>query len=347
MARIKELISGAVFGEWGTAHRIASTTQLEEDFDLSTANIGRSYWEVLENKAENRGRKLLTVIPDYSSTFDPHLRSFYKNQKKLQRKAKRKGSPIPGYQPNGQDTQGVTPQSYIISTGQVLALKRLFYKESLSEGGARRVVGREQIVYAINKGADIVKQHRLLHKKSPPAKCPLPKLIATLIALESVDAIDWPTFLLLCTINLGRAKEMRRLLLLKDSHLQYLGRNGIHTEAQFAQLIVHLNGGEYLPSGEPLVLFCQNGDFYSSRGALSSFPEAVFSLYDFFTQVYIMRARGRGDKMHVNFLGHTAPGNVGGPPNEINYNNKTALMLGSPMSTESAVKSKINIHWVP
>eukprot|EP00754_Rhynchopus_humris_P035625 Rhum_TRINITY_DN17163_c0_g1::Rhum_TRINITY_DN17163_c0_g1_i1::g.165404::m.165404 len=77
MGRIRDLVSGRLFGGLKLpGETFADVEQLEAGFDLSTNNLGRAHFEVLENHHENRGRSLMTVIPKYNACHDPHLRRF-------------------------------------------------------------------------------------------------------------------------------------------------------------------------------------------------------------------------------------------------------------------------------
>eukprot|EP01062_Namystynia_karyoxenos_P059010 TRINITY_DN50433_c0_g1_i1.p1 TRINITY_DN50433_c0_g1~~TRINITY_DN50433_c0_g1_i1.p1 ORF type:complete len:400 (+),score=59.69 TRINITY_DN50433_c0_g1_i1:85-1284(+) len=235
----------------------------------------------------------------------------------------------------------VPPRSYICSTEQVLQLKRTFWQHSCEPShqqprfipiaaertpqperaspppASGRVAGidpgEHNFAFIYCCGVNITNMHRKLRGELPIRPAYMERLWHALHLLDSADNIDWPAFLLLCTVDIGDDAEYAKLLRLKDSFSQYLQSNDVSDERSFAALVVHLNGGTEIADQTYLRSFFQQGDFYRSRGGFNSFPEAIFSLYEFFTQVYIIRARARGGALSHNFTGHGVPGNIGGP----------------------------------
>ena len=332
MGKIQELVKLSKNGRWEAIDKKC----LEEGFDLSLRNLGGSHSESLENQAVNRCRTKQTIIPSYSSTCDPHLKKYFKPKRAAIRKAAAT---------ENETRSKVVPHSYVLSTSQILDLKRIFYHTSIDATytNPRVIIVTQDFVFSYRRGVDVINYHRKAHQKSLIKVASTHRLIDMLIVLDCEEEIDWPSFLLLCTINLGSSVQTRKLVSLKNSHSLYLERNKVSCEGEFAHMLVHLNGGAMVGTNTPLVSFFQNGDFYRSRGRFTSFPELVFSLYEFFTQVYISRARGRGTHMHKNFGGHTTPGNVGGPPKNYLYDK----IPYSNTTDGSDVWSKLNLHWTP
>eukprot|EP01065_Artemidia_motanka_P022250 TRINITY_DN26465_c0_g1_i1.p1 TRINITY_DN26465_c0_g1~~TRINITY_DN26465_c0_g1_i1.p1 ORF type:complete len:392 (+),score=100.17 TRINITY_DN26465_c0_g1_i1:60-1178(+) len=331
--------SGGLPASWELVH----AKQLEKGFDLRTCNLGGAHSEHLENRSEHMRRTVHTIIPTYNAFADPHLKRYHRSNGTVHaspaaavgslpytlraanrpRSAEHKRSALRRRMSTlvTSPRNPTPPQSHICSTEQVLQLKSVFWRHSDQGASGHRAIhvaepsadGDENFAFIYCCGVNAVNVHRRLHGKLPIRAAYMERLWHVLHLLESADTIDWPHFLLLCTIDVSDDAEYKRLLALKDSFDQYTASNEVTNEREFADLVVHLNGGREIAERSFLRTFFQQGDFYRSRGGFRSFPEAVFCLYEFFTQVYILRARARGTSMTYNFTGHGAPGNVGGP----------------------------------
>eukprot|EP01063_Lacrimia_lanifica_P016519 TRINITY_DN23063_c0_g1_i1.p1 TRINITY_DN23063_c0_g1~~TRINITY_DN23063_c0_g1_i1.p1 ORF type:complete len:387 (+),score=106.63 TRINITY_DN23063_c0_g1_i1:105-1265(+) len=349
MGRAKDVMNRSLLNAWG----LVDTDVLEQEFDLSTRNLGGAHSEALENKHENRRWNAhLTIIPSYDSRNDPHLTQFHKKQRKEKKKRRQKkartgkgreGVSAAGERPaspadvdisllgeggdwedRGQHFEAdkrsqVCPESYIVSTEHVLELKRVFFRASevdpeAGQHAAPRRIPRHRALFYYQRGVDVTNSTAKLHRRGTIKPASLPRLLTVLRALTDEGGLDWSAYLLLCTINLGSQRELRKLLILKDAHERYLSTYAVDSERAFCEMLLFLNGGVHINSTDQIVSFYQNGDFYQSRGSFTSFPETVFSLHEHITQTYIARARARGPRLAVNFAGHRPPGNVGGAP---------------------------------
>eukprot|EP00755_Sulcionema_specki_P015906 Sspe_Gene.60654::Locus_33468_Transcript_2_3_Confidence_0.500_Length_1319::g.60654::m.60654 len=377
MGRIKDLIraknseGGGVPMGWDTVQ----PELLEAGFDLRPTNICGSHPEVLENRTENRRRTLQTIIPEYNALSDPHLTKYHRTNAVIYHSpAAKQAAEIYNVPPKrrprphsagasrtkvrvkgplvrtkskvvGYERSKVPPTSFIVSTEQVLQLKRIFWNHSDEPPvGEKRVIDMEKttnFAFVYLCAVNAVNLHRKLHQRLFLPVAPMDCLWAALCVLEATKRIDWMTFLLLCTIDISHPREFRKLVHLKDLHSQYLQSNPVACEKDFLNLVVHLNGGKAVGEDQAIVSFFQQGDFYKGRGSFDHFPEAVFCLYEFFTQVYILRARARGNQLSYNFKGHSPPGNVGGP-------GEVARPRSCPSSLKkSPQRLRGNTEWLP
>eukprot|EP01063_Lacrimia_lanifica_P009790 TRINITY_DN16668_c0_g1_i1.p2 TRINITY_DN16668_c0_g1~~TRINITY_DN16668_c0_g1_i1.p2 ORF type:complete len:369 (+),score=79.14 TRINITY_DN16668_c0_g1_i1:58-1164(+) len=368
MGRVRDLITRSLLGSWG----LTRSDMLENEFDLTTRNVGGSHSEGLTNRHENRKHtKHFTIIPTYDSKHDPHLEAFYRNRLRARTRQRRRKASADGAAAEVDTAERkvddapshfsstrseVCPPSHIVSTEQVLALKRMFYRYCKDAGppdqpdadelpSAPRTVRRLENAHVLplyQRGVEITNHHRKLHKLTEMKPVLLKKLLVVLAALTTEVGLDWNTFLLLVTVNLGRDRDYKQLLVLKDAHERYLQYHRVDSEQTFFEMLLHLNGGMFINSNsDQMTSFFQNGDFYQARGSWTSFAEAVFSMYEHVTQLYIARARGRGPRLNQNFCGHSTPGNVGGTPGH-GYEKRYPLA-----NNEDGRWACINTYWVP
>ncbi|KAJ9469073.1 hypothetical protein DIPPA_24067 [Diplonema papillatum] len=353
MGRIRDLVLRSQLGQWDTVEK----RQLEDAFDLRYCNVGGPHSEVLENQHDNRWRRKCTIIPCYTAGADPHLKKFFRQRRRAGQPASGKSADSVAQRKTGGRTQQQPrrghglPTSFILGTEQVLDLKRFFYGNSSATvlcadgaGSKVRVLNAScDVVFVYRRGVEKVNNHRRLHQRGLLEPASSARVLRTLLYLGCDDYVDWPTYLLICTTDLGRDSEYKKLLRLKDAHERHLASNVITNEADFARLLAHLQHAA--AEDMPVTSFFQNGDFYQSRGRFDSFPEAFLALSQFFTQVYVARARGRGPKMDLNFTGHSPPGNVGGPPGDYLARSPPPSALNE--KANSSGWTKPNLNWVP
>lgn len=300
---------------------------LERGFNLRLSNLTGSQGERVENRAEYMKRKTNFTIPMYDSYFDANLNKFHKSNRVCQH------GPLKFNKLRGIDRTSAMVTLRVVSTQHVLDLKTYF----LSEARHRPLVpactdemccafqanttGIPEMVHALtydetfaeilNCGLNLSNSHFKLHSEYA-SKVPSKNMLDQVLMTWGVKThVDWPMFLVLCTVDLS--VQYRDVALLFDAYSAYKAAKPVSSELDFQKMISYLTGGAVRDSivSNPSLFQC--GDFYSARHTCS-FAEFVISIQPLTLQSYIMKSNARGMKLSVNFCGHTAPGNVGGPP---------------------------------
>ena len=230
----------------------------------------------------------------------------------------------------------VTPP---LGTDHVLSLKRLFFQNSeeftgiccrsefcaVSSAGVEhervRVINVRQcnLHELVCKGVSITNGFCSLHEHLPVPMPSMPLLFDWLVLLNSLETLDWPGFLLICTANLQA--DWSTVATIRNSYDCFVQQRPPLSETIFHELVAFLHYNHTTTcGGDPdrkIASFFQPGDFYRARH-ICNFAEAIFSLQPRQVQFYLYKANARGQRMAVNFCGHTSVtvNPIGLPPSE-------------------------------
>jgi hypothetical protein len=312
----------------------------EQTFTTRTANLAGAHCERFENRLENIKRTSNSTIPHYNVKSDPHLvryrramlrshsnsrpstadgRGSAKSSKVLAIRDRVKGE-------RSEDDIELCVVTPPLGTDHVLQLKKLFWNNSCEFSGlccrstycgvASAGLTLEKIrvidVKAINfhelvcKGISITNGFCALHEQLPVPLPSMPLLFDWLVVLNCLETVDWPAFLLLCTANLR--KEWTTVARLKNSYQCFVQQKPPASETAFHELVafLHYNHGHHVnDTNARLTSFFQPGDFYRARH-ICNFSEAIFALQPRRIQFYLYKANARGQRLEVNFCGHTS-----------------------------------------
>ena len=341
---------------------------LERGFNLRLSNLTGSQAERFENRMEFMRRTSNFTIPMYDSYHDANLHTFHKHNTVCER------APLKFNKVRGLERTSMV-HVRVVATQHVLDLKSYFLKEArgrptvpsctnpsccafqANTNGAPDMIHSlpydETFPDILNCGLNVSNSHFMLHAEHPnkiPSKAVCDEVV---LRWGGKTHVDWPTFLVLCTVDF--ASQYRDIAMLHDGYSAFNAAKPVKSELDFQKMISYLTGGTAMDGAAYPSLF-QSGDFYSARHTCS-FAEFVVSIQPLVLQSYIMKSNARGMKLSVNFCGHTAPGNVGGPPPQrdvsrpgttmgLRPSSRAASLLGgSSAATDSLAAGKSRLRF--